>query len=122
MIALYFVFHILRVWVECEISLILNCLLQVDQKVESSGLNFTKLDKQRKHKTCGQDFMISGFLSRFFFLDKHVHIMLTIKIKQKLFEKKNKMNKKTTTNKQILNECTPCLFTIRQEGMSFNKA
>ena len=33
------------------------------------------------------------------------------------------MNKKTTiTNKQILNGCTPCLFTIRQEGMSFNKA
>ena len=52
-------------WVECETWLILNCLLQVGQKVESSGLDFKKLDKQRKQKTCWQDLMISGFLSRF---------------------------------------------------------
>ena len=32
------------------------------------------------------------------------------------------MNKKTTTNKQILNGCIPCLFTMRQEDQSFNKA
>ena len=32
------------------------------------------------------------------------------------------MNEKTTTNKQILNGCTPCLFTMRQEGQSFDKA
>ena len=30
--------------------------------------------------------------------------------------------KKTTTNKQILSGCTPCLFTIRQVGQSFDKA
>ena len=29
---------------------------------------------------------------------------------------------KTTTNKQILNGCTPCLFTTRQEDQSFDKA
>ena len=75
MIGLWFVFHVLQEsisvltmlweWVECETSLILNCLLQVGQKVESSGLDFKKLDKQRKQKTCWQDLMISGFLSRF---------------------------------------------------------
>ena len=32
------------------------------------------------------------------------------------------MNEKITTNKQILNGCTPCLFTMRQEGQSFDKA
>ena len=52
-------------WVECETSLILNCLLQVGQKVESSGLDFKKLDKQRKQKACWKDLMISAFLSRF---------------------------------------------------------
>ena len=31
-------------------------------------------------------------------------------------------NKKTTSDKQILNSCNPCLFTLRQEGQSFNKA
>ena len=30
--------------------------------------------------------------------------------------------KKTTKTKQIVNECTPCLFTMRQEGQSFSKA
>ena len=30
--------------------------------------------------------------------------------------------KKTTTTKQIVNGCTPCLFTMRQEGQSFDKA
>ena len=34
---------------------------------------------------------------------------------------KNK-NKKKTTNKQILHGCTTCLFTMRQEDQSFNKA
>ena len=29
--------------------------------------------------------------------------------------------KTTTTKKQILNECTPCLFTVRQEDQSFDK-
>ena len=52
-------------WVECETSLILNCLLQVGQKVESSGLDFKKLDKLKNQKTCWQDLMISGFLSDF---------------------------------------------------------
>ena len=33
-------------------------------------------------------------------------------------EKKNN----TTTNKQILNGCTPCLFTMRQEDLLFDKA
>ena len=28
----------------------------------------------------------------------------------------------TTTNKQILNGCTPCLFTMREEDQSFDKA
>ena len=28
----------------------------------------------------------------------------------------------TTTNKQILNICTPCLFTMRQDDESFDKA
>ena len=32
------------------------------------------------------------------------------------------MNEKTTTNKQILNGCTPCLFTMKQEDQSFDKA
>ena len=32
------------------------------------------------------------------------------------------MKKKTTKTKQIVNGCTPCLFTMRQEGQSFNKA
>ena len=31
-------------------------------------------------------------------------------------------NKKTTSDKQILNSFNPCLFTLRQEGQSFNKA
>ena len=26
------------------------------------------------------------------------------------------------TNKQILNGCNPCLFTMRQDDQSFNKA
>ena len=30
--------------------------------------------------------------------------------------------KKTAKTKQIVNGCTPCLFTMRQEGQSFNKA
>ena len=30
--------------------------------------------------------------------------------------------KKPTTNKQILNGWTPCLFTMRQEVQSFDKA
>ena len=30
--------------------------------------------------------------------------------------------KNTTTNKQILNGCTPCLFTMRQKDQSFGKA
>ena len=30
--------------------------------------------------------------------------------------------KKATTNKQILNACTPCLFTMRQQDQSFDKA
>ena len=34
----------------------------------------------------------------------------------------NKMNEKTTANKQILNGCTPSSFTMRQEGQLFNKA
>ena len=59
-------------WVECEISLILNCLLQVGQKVESSGLNFKKLDKQRKQKTCWQDLMISAFLADFHICHRHI--------------------------------------------------
>ena len=29
--------------------------------------------------------------------------------------------KKTTKTKQIVNGCTPCLFTVRQEGRSFGK-
>ena len=29
--------------------------------------------------------------------------------------------KKTAINKQILDRCTPSLFTIRQESQSFNK-
>ena len=29
--------------------------------------------------------------------------------------------KKTTKTKQTVNGCTPCLFTMRQEGQSFNK-
>ena len=32
------------------------------------------------------------------------------------------MNEKTTTNKKILNGCTPCLFTMRQEDQPFDKA
>ena len=32
------------------------------------------------------------------------------------------MKKKTTPNKQILNGSTPCLFTMRQEDQSFDKA
>ena len=52
-------------WVECKKSLILNSLLHIGQKVESSGLHLKKLDKQRKQKSCWQDLMISGFLSRF---------------------------------------------------------
>ena len=32
------------------------------------------------------------------------------------------MNEKITKNKQILNGWTPCLFTMRQEGQSFDKA
>ena len=32
------------------------------------------------------------------------------------------MNEKITLNKQILNGCTPCFFSIRQEGQLFNKA
>ena len=34
------------------------------------------------------------------------------------------MKTTTTTNKQILSGCTPCLFTMRQEDQyqSFNKA
>ena len=28
----------------------------------------------------------------------------------------------TTTHKEILNGCTPCLFTMRQEDQSFHKA
>ena len=32
------------------------------------------------------------------------------------------MNEKTTTiNKEILNGCTPCLFTMRQGDQSFDK-
>ena len=49
----------------CDASLILKCVLQVWQKVESSGLDFKKLDKQMKQKTCWQDFIISSFLSSF---------------------------------------------------------
>ena len=30
--------------------------------------------------------------------------------------------KTTTTNKKILNGCTPCLFTMKQEDQSFDKA
>ena len=30
--------------------------------------------------------------------------------------------KKTTTTKQIVNGCTPCLFTMRQKVQSFNNA
>ena len=29
--------------------------------------------------------------------------------------------KKTTTTKEIVNGCTPCLFTMRQECQSFDK-
>ena len=32
------------------------------------------------------------------------------------------MNEETTTNKEILNAYTPCLFTMRQEDQSFHKA
>ena len=38
---------------------------KIGQKVEFPGLDFKKMDKQRKQKACWQDFMISGFLSRF---------------------------------------------------------
>ena len=31
------------------------------------------------------------------------------------------MNKKKKTNKKILNGCTPCLFTMRQEDQPFDK-
>ena len=30
--------------------------------------------------------------------------------------------KKVTKTKQTVNGCTPCLFTMRQEGQSFDKA
>ena len=32
------------------------------------------------------------------------------------------MKKKIPKTKQIANACTPCLFTMRQEGQSFDKA
>ena len=32
------------------------------------------------------------------------------------------MNEKNPRNKQRLNGCTPCLFTMRQEGQTFDKA
>ena len=56
---------------ECKTWLILNCLLQVGQKVESSVLEFKKVDKQRKQKTCWQDLMISGFLTDFHKCHRH---------------------------------------------------
>ena len=31
------------------------------------------------------------------------------------------MKKKNNKQKQILNGCTPCLFTMRQEDQSFDK-
>ena len=32
------------------------------------------------------------------------------------------MKKAKTKTKQIVNGCAPCLFTMRQEGQSFDKA
>ena len=36
--------------------------------------------------------------------------------------KKTQKNRKQKTNKKILSGCTTCLFTMRQEDQSFNKA
>ena len=34
----------------------------------------------------------------------------------------NENNNNNNNNKQILNGCTPCLFTMRQEDQLFDKA